>query len=460
MQPVSQTLAYRTMNISTDIGAAVELLTDPSAWTVCYIHSDFAGRQLICTDGFGCLRMGMKLFPEQQRFLQLHDANMKAADKLNQLLQAATAIVIKAKHTLGIEEKHFRLVTCDVSLYGNREGQEGFDSILSGVCERLLKLGATMEVIQIDHHLDMASESASQMVAFLNRWKDAKRVMRGFTVITSNEVERCLEPSSKTLHRIAEHAELTDAADKGICYLSASTDNFLTHFVSAQAYLDSTLGASYQKSDFILAVHRLDAAVQRSREGRDLAAAAHGCLDRAPHETRGQDNYVCLHMLLEAFGGAVEGEVQASVRTLKGQESYELLSNYPALFYQAFQPQNVMLIPRQTETDLKVAYFPHAADSFQRATSAYVDDLCDMHELDGVFFWKEGTPVGSVRFNRAANLVGNGTVMAFVKANDMEIAKGILAHFEPQAEPSVLGQPNLVVIQMLAGATFNQCQLC
>ena len=156
----------------------------------------------------------------------------------------------------------------------------------------------------------------------------------------------------------------------------------------------------------------------------------------------------------------VEGEVQGSVRTLKGEERYELLRDYPGLFQQASQPQNVMLLPREADTDLKVAYFPHAQDSFERATSDYVDDLCQLHGLDGVFLWKEGSPVGAIRFNRVANPVKKGTVMDFVKANDMEIAKGILSHFQPQEEVTVLGQPNLVVLRMPAGATFTQCQLC
>ena len=163
---------------------------------------------------------------------------------------------------------------------------------------------------------------------------------------------------------------------------------------------------------------------------------------------------------MEALGVSVEAEVQGSARTLKGEEWYELLQDYPHLFQQAFEPQKVMDIPRKGAADMRIAYFPHAADTFERATSQYVDELCQLHGLDGVFLWKEGAPVGSIRFNRAANIVKQGTVMDFVKSADMEIVNGILSYFEPQGPPTVAGQPNLVVLLMPAGATFIECQQC
>ena len=444
---------FREINISKDMGAAVTLLTDPSAWSITFVHADFAKmRKILCTDGYGCLRMVRKLLPAGTRMCQIKDPNATAADKAQQLRQTITSMLAR-QEAAGIESKHIRLLCCDVSFYGDREGQCGFNQMFSGVVDLLLAAGATAEVIQVDHHTATTAQSSSQMEAFMETCAEGMRAITGFTVVTSDEVEAGLEPSSKTLQRIAKHAGVTDASDEAICYLSASTDNFLAHYIDAQQYLDASLGTVHAQENFLCAIHRMDACVQRSSQSQALVAAAHECGGE-------KGDYSALHPQVEALGGAVEDEVQGSVRTLKGEEGYELQRDYPRLFQQAFDPQNVMHIPRKGGADMKIAYFPHTADSFERAASRYVDDLCQLHGLDGVFLWKQGTPVGALRFNRVANPVTQGTVMEFVKSEDMEIPKGILSHFEPQGEPKVLGQPNLVVIPMPLNAAFKQCQLC
>lgn len=445
------TCQFSTINISSEIDAAVKIFADLDKWTIFFFHADFFGfRKLVCTDGYGCMYMAEKMLPEGQRIFQIHDPNMKVADKKQQLLQVTQAMY-DMQAAAGVEKKHWRYAFCDVSLKVDKEGQEGFDEISASLCELVLELGATCEMIQIDHHLEMVQTSSNQMQCFLNANPAAQNAMRSFTVVTSDEVLLELEPSSKTMLRMAVRAKKANAVDWLVGYLAASTDTFLFRSLKPQKYLDTDLGAIYDRSAFIRAIHQLDAAVQKSTEGKNIAVFANGC-------GGGKGNYAALHVLLEAYVVAIEPEVASSALTLQGSGDYQLQADYSALFKAAYRKPNVMNILRNGKPNLNLAFFSNGPEDFERAISVYIDDLCQVHLLDGVFLWRPGSAVGSIRLNRNKDIVG--CTKSLVKDNDMEIAKGILSNFEPQGLPDVLGHSDLVVIRMLPDAKYIECEMC